>query len=175
MDSDAEAPSRTARKKASEALQDIGQQLLDVRPDVLASLPLPETLQAAILEAKRLRNLEAKRRQAQFIGKLMRRLDAEAVEAVQSALRMEHGVSAKEAQLLHRAEQWRDALIADDERMTQWMKEFPETDREALRALVLEARNQAREGRPGEAPRKGSAYRRVFQIVRAQLGLSGGG
>lgn len=174
MTFDAEPPSRTARKKASEALQDLGEQLLEVRPEVLVALPLAETLREAILEAKRLTHFEAKRRQAQFIGKLMRRLDPEEVEAVRAALRLQHGLSASESRLLHRAEQWRDSLIADDECLEQWIEEFPGTDIELLRSLIIEARKHARNAKPGEAPRKGSAYRRIFQIVRAQLGASAG-
>jgi ribosome-associated protein len=171
---DDDVPSRTARKNASAQLQDMGVQLLDLRPDLFAALPVPETLREAILEAKRLTSLRAQRRQSQFIGKLMRRLDPAALEAVRAALRAEHGQSARATQLLHRAERWRDALIEADERLEQWVAEFPGTDVERLRALIRQARSEAREAKPGEAARQGSAYRQIFAIVRSQLRSSAG-
>jgi ribosome-associated protein len=81
----AEPPSRTARKNAAKDLQDVGEQLLDLRPDVLAALPLPESLIDAVGEAKRIKSFGAKRRQLQLIGKLMRRLEPDALAAVTQA------------------------------------------------------------------------------------------
>jgi ribosome-associated protein len=81
-----EAPSRTARKKASRALQALGERLVELRPAELAALPLPDTLHEAVLDAKRIKTFGARRRQAQYIGKLMRRLDAETVEILHTAL-----------------------------------------------------------------------------------------
>jgi ribosome-associated protein len=80
-------PSRTARKNASTELQKTGEALLALRPERLAQLDLPERLHDAIVEAKRLTQFGAKRRQMQFIGKLMRKLDPDVLEAVEMALR----------------------------------------------------------------------------------------
>jgi ribosome-associated protein len=82
-----EGPSRTARKNASKELTRLGEQLVALRPDRLATLVLPERLLEAIAEAKRLTSFGAKRRQAQFIGKLMRKLDEQALDAIRKALR----------------------------------------------------------------------------------------
>src|SRR5262245_15237340 len=81
-----EGPSRTQRKNASLELQKLGEALLDLRPGPFAALPLPELLRDAILEAKRLKSHEAKRRQLQYIGKLMRRLDEESIAAIAKAV-----------------------------------------------------------------------------------------
>lgn len=78
--------SRTAKKKASERLQEIGEALVAAKPGLLAALPLPESLSDAILEAKEMRSFGAKRRQLQLIGKLMRGLEAEELDAVCTAL-----------------------------------------------------------------------------------------
>jgi ribosome-associated protein len=86
-DSAEEGPSRTARKNASEELQRLGEQLLTLRPSRLAALALPERLQDAIEEARRLTNFGAKRRQVQFIGKLMRKLEPESLAAIRKAVR----------------------------------------------------------------------------------------
>jgi ribosome-associated protein len=95
---DPDAPSRTARKHASEELQAIGEQLTALRVDIVAALPLPESLNEAILEAKRLKNFGAQRRQAQLIGKLMRKLEPDALEAVRAALRRGNNPAAKPRQ-----------------------------------------------------------------------------
>lgn len=87
---DSEAPSRTQRKNESEELQKIGERLLALRLDSIADLSLPEKLEDAIRDAKRISNFGAKRRQMQFIGKLMRQLDRQTLDAVHAALRAEH-------------------------------------------------------------------------------------
>jgi ribosome-associated protein len=150
--------------------------LLTLREDLFAGLALPEKLLDAILLAKRITNFEGKRRQKQFIGKLMHRLDPEALEAVTQALRLQHSQSAKATLVLHRAEKWRDSLIADDERLGEWLREFPETDAQQLRALVRQARKEAKaaeETKVSGAQRQGRAYRQIFSLVRAQLSFSG--
>jgi ribosome-associated protein len=79
-------PSRTARKKASEELQALGEQLVTARPARLVGLVLPEALDDAVQEAKAIRSFGARRRQLQYIGKLMRSLDDETVESIRRAM-----------------------------------------------------------------------------------------
>ncbi|HET7131413.1 MAG TPA: ribosome biogenesis factor YjgA [Gammaproteobacteria bacterium] len=86
-DDAAEGPSRTQLKNESRDLQKLGEALLDLRADAFDALPLPELLREAIAEAKRLKSFGAKRRQLQYIGKLMRRLDADDIAAVAAAVR----------------------------------------------------------------------------------------
>ena len=83
---DTERPSRTARKNASKELTRLGEDLISLRAERLAGLPLPERLSEAVAEAQRLKSFGAKRRQAQFIGRLMRDLDAESIAAIRAAL-----------------------------------------------------------------------------------------
>jgi len=85
-DAPAKPPSRTARKRASEALQKLGEQLVTAKPAALAGLVLPERLEDAVQEAKAIRSFGARRRQLQYIGKLMRALDEETVEAIRRAM-----------------------------------------------------------------------------------------
>ena len=82
-----EAPSRTKRKNASTELQKLGEQLLGLRSAKLDALALPELLHEAIVEAKRMKSFGAKKRQLQYIGKLMRRLDEESIAAVEASVR----------------------------------------------------------------------------------------
>jgi ribosome-associated protein len=81
-----EGRGRSARKRASHELTRLGEELLRLRPDQLAALSLPERLEDAIAEARRLTSFGAKRRQMLFIGKLMRQLDEAAVAAIRSAV-----------------------------------------------------------------------------------------
>jgi ribosome-associated protein len=164
-----EAPSRTQLKEASERLQELGEDLLTLRPDLFAGLPLPEKLRDAIAEAGRITNFEALRRQKQFIGKLMHRLDDEALAAVAAALQVQRSQSAGEAQRLHKAEKWRDALIADDAQLGPWLEAHPGTDAQQLRALIRQARKDAREPIAGGEARHGRAYRQIFILLREQL------
>jgi len=167
-----DSQSRTQRKRASEKLQQLGERLLTLQADRFAALPLPETLRAAIVEGKRSASFGAKRRQLQLIGKLMRQLDPEAIEAVRAAIGVEQELQAADSRALHRAENWRDTLIADDASLSAWIDEFPDTDIQQLRALIRQARKDAREAEPGETLRKGRAYRQIFGLVRAQLRAS---
>jgi ribosome-associated protein len=167
-----EAPSRTELKQASERLQELGERLLTLRADLVAGLPLPEKLLDAIDDFQRITNFEARRRQKQFIGKLMHRLDAAGLEAVAAALRVQQSQSAQETLLLHRAEQWRDGLIGDDGRLAAWVQDFPGTDVRQLRALIRQARKEADGAPPGEPQRRGRAYRQIFLLVRDALSSS---
>ena len=161
--------SRTDLKRESDELQKLGEALIGVRASLFDKLPLDEKLVDAIAEAKRITNFEGKRRQMQFIGKLMRKLDPETLDAVREALAQQDQVPAAEAAALHEAERWRDRLIADDDAIGGWIETHPATDSQQLRALVRQARKDLKAGPAGEAPRQGKAYREVFQLVREQL------
>ncbi|MDR6889390.1 MULTISPECIES: ribosome biogenesis factor YjgA [Variovorax] len=166
--------SRTDLKRESDELQKLGTELLGLRAGLFDALPLDEKLVDAVAEAKRITNFEGKRRQMQFIGKLMRKLEPEALDAVKQALAEQNTVPAAEAAALHEAERWRDRLIADDDALGGWIETHPGTDSQQLRALVRQARKDLKAGPPGEAPRQGKAYREIFQLVRSQLSVHGG-
>ena len=163
--------SRTDLKKQSDYLQSLGEQLLTLRRGLIDKLDLPDRLLEAIAEAKRISNFEGKRRQMQFIGKLMRKLDAQQVGAIEQALEVQHQGSALDTQRLHLAEQWRDRLIADDAALPQWLELDADADLQRLRTLIRQARKdaQADPETPGAAPRHGKSYREIFQLVRARL------
>lgn len=165
--------SKTDMKKESDRLQALGENLLTLRSDLMLKLGLSEKLMDAVTDAKRITNFEGRRRQMQFIGKLMRKLDSDTVVAVEAALDEQSKGSAKGTLSLHLAEQWRDRLISDDDALTAWMQMDQQSDVQQLRALIRQARkdaqaNQAQE-RPGEAVRHGKAYREIFQTVKAAL------
>lgn len=169
--------SRTDLKRESTELQRLGEALLLLRADLMQGLALPEKLADAVAEAKRITNFEGKRRQMQYIGKLMRGLDEDTVQSVRDALEEQQKGSASEALSLHQAEQWRDKLIASEEALEQWQRAYPGTDTQQLRALIRQARKDVQPDSDsvskGLAPRQGRAYREIFQLVKEQLGQEG--
>lgn len=160
---------RTDLKRESTELQKLGEDLLTLRVELMTRLALPEKLTEAVAEAKRISNFEGKRRQMQFIGKLMRKLEATQLDGIRTALIEQHTPSALETQTLHQAEMWRDRLVTEDDALGQWITLSPSTDSQQLRALVRQARKDAKPEKPGATVRHGRAYRDIFQIVRAQL------
>lgn len=165
--------SKTDLKKESARLQALGENLLTLRAELMQRLDLPEKLQDALAEARRITNFEGRRRQMQYIGKLMRALDEEQLTAAQAALDEQNLGSAQATLSLHQAEQWRDRLITDDDALTQWLQLDAAADVQHLRALIRQARKDAQatqaQERAGEAVRHGKAYREIFQIVKATL------
>jgi ribosome-associated protein len=166
-------PSRTELKKESTELQKLGEELLTLRSDLTQRLDLPESLLTALDHVRTISNFEGRRRQMQYVGKLMRHLEPETLQAVRDALAEQRGGSAQQTLALHAAERWRDDLIARDEAFEAWLGAHPETDAQQLRALIRQAR---KDGQPdaesvskGLAPRRGRAFREIFQIVRDQL------
>ena len=164
-----DTPSRTDRKRESDELQKLGEDLLTLRADLMTRLALSDKLTDAIAEAKHITNFEGKRRQLQFVGKLMRKLDAETLEQVRAALNEQHSGSASETLALHQVEQWRERLIAEDDAFQDWVTRHPRSDSQQLRALIRQTRKDAQPTLAGETPRHGKAYRELFQLVRSQL------
>jgi ribosome-associated protein len=169
--------SKTDLKRESEQLQKLGEQLLTLREDLFDALALNEKLVEALAEMKRITNFEGRRRQSQYVGKLMRGLEGEQLQAIREALDTQHKGSAQEAMALHEAEKWRDDLIAGDDALQRWLARFPETDTQQLRALVRQARKDTPQDADavskGLAPRHGRAYREIFQLVKQQLSSAG--
>jgi ribosome-associated protein len=165
--------SKTDLKRESTELQKLGEALLTLRGDLMEALPLPDKLSEAVAEAKRITNFEGKRRQMQYIGKLMRGQDEETRQAVRDALEEQRKGSASDALALHQAEQWRDDLVGNEAALEKWLSAYPRTDTQQLRALIRQARKDVQPDQDavskGLAPRQGRAYREIFQLVRGQL------
>lgn len=160
-------PSKTQLKAEADEKQALGEALLTLRADLMARLDLPDKLLDALKEAKRITNFEGRRRQMQFIGKLMRTLD---MTPIRAAIDEQANGSADLTLALHLAEQWRDKLIASDDALSQWLTDYPETDSQQLRALIRQARKDiAKPETPGEAPRHGKSYREIFQLVKLAM------
>ena len=167
--------SRTELKQQARELQDLGAELAALPEDRLAAAPMPDALRSAIEEYRRTRSHEGRRRQMQYVGKLMRQADAPALREVVAESRLG---SARQALALHEAERWRAELIADDDAQQRWLRAHPGTDAQRLRSLVRAARREAaQEPAPGQAPRQPRSFRELFQFIRpalAEAALAGG-
>ena len=164
-------PSKTQLKRESDELQALGKALLELPDDLLASIDMPERLRDAFADHRRFPTLEAKRRQLQFIGKLLRSADP---EPLRQALDAHRRNKARDALTLHEAEMWRERLLAGDEGWQAWSQAFPDGATRALRGLVTSACREQEQAadtarRTGDAPRKGKLYRELFQKIRAVL------
>jgi len=150
-------PSKSRRKRDSAALQDLGAALVKLPGARLRKLDLPEALLGAVLEAQRITSHGAIRRQMQYIGKLMRDVDAAPIAAQLAAI---HGESASAKAAFHVLEQWRERLLAEDQALTDWLARHPASDAQHLRQLIRNARKEAAEQKP---PR---ASRTLFRLLR---------
>lgn len=149
--------SKTEMKRDMEALQKIGEELVELKPNALAKIPLDDEMLDAIHDAHRFKN-EARRRQLQYIGKLMRQIDVEPIQAALDKLRNKHSQATAQ---LHKLEQKRDALIdSGDSMINEIIAEHPDADRQRLRQLVRQANKEKAQNKPAKA------YREIFQYLK---------
>ena len=157
-------PSKTQLKEKSHSLQELGEAVAALSADALNAIELPEALRDAIEQYRRTKSHEGRRRQLQYVGKLMRRADEDAVREAVAAATLG---TAQNSLALHEAESWRAELIANDDAMTRWLNEHPGTDTQELRSLVRQARKDA-EGLTPEA-RQPKSFRDLFQYIKPML------
>src|SRR5258705_7495935 len=145
--------SKTRRKRQMRDLQDVGAALVELSEEQLVRLRLPEMLFDAVLACKTITKHEARRRQMQYIGRIMRGIDSEPIAAQLRAL---EAPSKRETALLHLAEKWRQEFLADEAAIARFAREFPEADLDHLRNLVRGAQEEKRASKP---PKK---FRELF-------------
>ena len=165
---DRSVPSRTELKRQADDLQTLGRELAELPSERLARVDMPDALRDAIAEWQRTRSHEGRRRQLQYIGKLMRTADADVLREAVAASKLG---SAQQTLLLHETERWRDALIADDEAATTWLQQHPDCDAQRLRSLVRAARRDGAAATP--ELRQPKSYRELFQFIRPHLEQEG--
>ncbi len=138
-------------------LQALGAALVDLPEAAVAAIAMPEKLAAAVREARRITSHEGRRRQLQYVGKLMRDVDA---EPIRRALAERAGQSAQARAQQLTLERWRTRLIEDEGALTAFAEAHPGADLQALRALIRNARKEIAESKP---PR---AQRELFRMIR---------
>ncbi|UXU88823.1 ribosome-associated protein [Burkholderia sp. S-53] len=161
-------PSKSQLKREMHELQVLGQALVDLPKDALKRMPMPESLSDAVREARRITDHEGKRRQLQYVGRVMRSLTDDETAALRTALDAQRGVNKAATARLHWIERTRDQLLANDDALTEFLRRHPEADIQEGRTLIRNARKEAQQGKP---PRY---FRELFQWIKTASGTPGG-
>jgi len=148
---DADIPSKSQRRREALEVRSLAARLIGLRPALLAQVPLDERVSEAISEAQRIRSNVARKRQLQFVAKLLRNTDLEPIaQALQDFERTARQTSARQ----HRAEAWRDCLLAGgDPALGELLHQRHDSDAQLIRQLIRKARQEADRGRPPAAAR----------------------
>ena len=152
--------SKSRRKREAKDLQDVGAALVKLSKDQLARIDMPESLREAVEACRRITKHEARRRQHQYIGKIMRDIDAGPIAAQLAEI---EAPSKRQTAVFHVAERWRTDLVADPGAIARFVKEYPEADPHRLRSLAEEAREEKRVSKPPHS------YRELFHVLNALL------
>ena len=149
--------SKSQKKRDMDALRKTGEKLTKLSAGHLAKID-NEEIKFAVKTAQKISKGNAKKRQIQFIAKLLARDDTEAISDLLNTL---DPSSAKYNQKFHKLEYWRDKLIEDNsEALPDAIRAFPHADRQHLRHLVGKAREERLNGQPG------IHFKRLFQFLK---------
>lgn len=163
------SPSRSEQRRAALDVLELGEQLAAMTATQLGRLPIPEELLPHIRETQRITSHGARKRQQAFLAKQMRKLDDDVLDAIRDAMSKDGEAARREAAALHRVEALRDALLGDDgdEALTGLLAAHPHADRQQLRQLLRNVREERAKNKP---PR---AFRELFRVLRDLLAQDG--
>ena len=150
-------PSKTKQKEVMHELRDLGAELVELSVGQLKRINLPENIFDAVRECQKITAHGARRRQIQYLGKLMRGVDDEPIRAGLALLR---GESSAETARLHRLERLRVRLLEDEAVLTEIAAQWPGVDLQHLRTL---RRNALKEKENNKPPKN---FRAIFQILQ---------
>ncbi len=165
------SPSRSEQRRAALDVLELGEQLVALTATQLGKLPIPEELLPHIRETQRITSFGARKRQLAFLAKQMRKLDDEELDAIRDAMSKDGEAARRETAALHRVEALREALLGGDgdAALTGLLAAHPQADRQQLRQLLRNVREERAKNKP---PR---AYRELFRELKALLAEAGDG
>lgn len=162
-----DGPSKTQQKNAMLELQVLGVTLLELPEEQLDLLITGDgPLREAMLDLRRITAHGARKRQASYVGKLLRDVD---VEPLRKALAVWHAHKARDVRALREIEQWREKMIGSEAGWTEWLSRYPASDSKQLRALVRDARQDREMSKVTGASGNGRAFREMFKLIREAL------
>lgn len=154
-----DSESKSQRKKDVLALQKIGESLIKLTDEQLKRIDLPDNLLTAIQHMKTLTSNEAKRRQLQYIGKIMRHVD---LDSIKEALKRRELIHEKNTEQFHQIEEWRNKLLqSGDDALNLFLIDYPNVDRQELRQLIRNAERDRKNNKNTGAEKK------LFQYLRS--------
>ena len=152
--------SKSEIKRDAEDLKQLGEKIVNLTKNNLAKIPLNESLLDAIELAQRLQK-EARRRQLQYIGKLLRGVDVEPIREVLDKIENKHN---QQQAMLHKIEKVRDELVEKgDVALTDLLNDYPDGDRQQLRNLIRSAQKELEQNKPSKA------YREIYQMLKVLM------
>jgi ribosome-associated protein len=160
LDTTPEKPSKSQRKREAAAVQVLAASLLDLKPALINKLPLSDTLREAILAARLLPQGSARKRQVQYIGKLMRQSDMTQLQAALDELQG-HSMATRQRQY-HGQQLLHELLAGEEANLTAFFQQYPQADRQHLRQLI---RNASRENTNDPMPRTHRILLRYLQEI----------
>lgn len=149
--------SKTKIKQQMQELQDLGETLVELPIDKLRQIDMPERLLDAVLEARKITAHGGRRRQLQYIGKLMRTVDP---TPIQEKIDQWNGNHAAETARMHQLENWRKRLIESDEALSEFLQQHASADVQHIRNLIRNARKEAAANKPPKSSRE------LFKVLR---------
>lgn len=159
-----QGPSRSEQRREALAVLDLALQLMEQSDARIGQIPMDEDLRALVLASKKITAQIARKRQAQYLAKIMRREDDAALQLIRAALDHDKAEGRREAQALHQVEYWRDRLVADgDEALSELLAVYPQADRQHLRQLARNAHQEKLKNKPPHA------HRELFRELRLLL------
>ncbi len=153
-----EGPSRSQIKREMHALQDLGGRLMALSPKEWSQFPLDDDLLGALEESLRIKEKTARKRHRKRLGKLLGKVDVEAIEAIFTRMDDRHQ---EESRRFHRLERLRDRLLEEgDKALPELLTIAPDADRQHLRQLIRQAAREQEQQKPPAAARKLFKYLR---------------
>lgn len=158
------SPSRGQQRREAMAVFELGEKLVALSEAELARLPIPEHLLVEIRHTQRITSHIARKRELQHLAKIMRREEDQTLDAIRKALEHDKAQMRRQTAALHRVEAWRDRLLADgDQALAELLAQYPHADRQHLRQLARNAREEQLRNKPPHA------FRELFRELRELL------
>lgn len=162
MNPSSEVKSRTQVKKEAQKLQELGSDLLSLSKDQIEGLDIPRELKDAVIHAKTITSKNAKRRQIQYIGALMRKIDT--APLVSSLDYLKAGLSSKGMTAEQSTRWYNDILSGDDSPIDEIISLCPGSDLQKLRQLIRNSRKEVANEKPGKSSKKLLSYLRELLL-----------
>lgn len=159
-------PSRSEQRREALGVLTLALQLVQQSDARIGQIPMDEDLRKLVLSSKRITAQIARKRAVQYLAKIMRREDDEALQAIRAAIDHDKVEGRREAAQLHRVEYWRDRLVAlGDDALSELLAEYPHGDRQQLRQLARNAAQEKLKNKPPHASRE--LFRELRELIMA--------
>jgi ribosome-associated protein len=156
--------SKTELKKDSKKIQQFGRKISELTINNIEAFKFPLNIYEAVIGLKNLKSNSAKKRQVQYLGKLLREIDLTDAFLVMKQLKVS---SQKEIQRNHIIEGWRDKLLSNNNSITEFVDEYPKIDRQSLRQTISNAQKEKKEDKWPKYSRQ--LFKLIKDIVMAKV------